>query len=270
MDPVLITLAHGSRHPRSGLGTMSLTRAAARLAGTAGYAANLEIATPSLPELAATLPPKRRAVVVPLLFTEAYHARVDVPAAVDSARSAGLDLACAPGIGLGDDLVEVLRRVIIEDAPATSRVILYSVGSSDTQAGESVRSVARRLAAVSGHPTQLITATNGPRPAPEELRIAARECAASGAQGLHIVPLFVSEGLLLDRLVGALPTIERETAVTITRSPELGARLAGLVSQRYLQAARAFFDPGSGGAGIDHAPLRCERGVAEHAGLVRS
>ena len=49
------------------------------------------------------------AVVVPLLFTEAYHATVDVPETVgDVAKSLPLELVVADILGTGDDLAQLL------------------------------------------------------------------------------------------------------------------------------------------------------------------
>jgi sirohydrochlorin cobaltochelatase len=50
-----------------------------------------------------------RAVVVPLLFTEAYHATIDVPQTVgDVASSLSLQLIVADILGTGDDVSDLL------------------------------------------------------------------------------------------------------------------------------------------------------------------
>ena len=54
-------------------------------------------------------PAMQRAVVVPLLFTEAYHATVDVPETVrDVAESLPLELVVADILGTGDDVAQLL------------------------------------------------------------------------------------------------------------------------------------------------------------------
>ncbi|MGW4637407.1 sirohydrochlorin chelatase [Sphaerisporangium sp. NPDC004334] len=71
-------MAHGSRDPRA-TATVEALLERVRLArpGLAVHAAYLDHARPSLPEVLATLD---EAVVLPLLLTDAYHTRVDIPA----------------------------------------------------------------------------------------------------------------------------------------------------------------------------------------------
>ena len=78
----------------------------------------------------------------------------------------------------------------------------------------------------------MVTATNGPDPAGRLAELAA----AAGPRGLHLVPLFVTSGLLLDRLVRALPRVQDATGVTVTRSGPLATRLADVVADRFRSA----------------------------------
>ncbi|WP_246819246.1 hypothetical protein [Corynebacterium sp. HMSC04H06] len=48
-----------------------------------------------------------------------------------------------------------------------------------------------------------------------------------------MVPMFVTDGLLLDRLTAAVPEIEAATGASVTCQPPLGAALAGIVAARY-------------------------------------
>ncbi|WP_283175880.1 CbiX/SirB N-terminal domain-containing protein [Corynebacterium guaraldiae] len=100
----LLPLSHGSRHPAAAASVAALTRAAGELAGAPATAAHLEFNDPPLEEAAHNLAEQgvREAIVVPLLFTEGYHQRVDVPAALAQASAAsGVTLrqarASAPG-----------------------------------------------------------------------------------------------------------------------------------------------------------------------------
>jgi sirohydrochlorin ferrochelatase len=79
---VVVLLAHGSPDPRSG---DAVRRAAARLATRTGspvIAAFLDHEQPDLAQAVATVDDD--VVVLPLLLSSAYHAKVDVPAAVDA------------------------------------------------------------------------------------------------------------------------------------------------------------------------------------------
>ena len=131
----LLTLSHGSRHPRAAAGIDRLTAAAGERLGVTARAAHLEFSSPSLMDAARDLAAHGHhcAVVVPLLFTDAFHARHDVPAALAAAREAsGLELAPARGLGTGGDIADVLAA---HTRPAPDKnLVLAHVGSSDAAA----------------------------------------------------------------------------------------------------------------------------------------
>lgn len=78
--PALITLSHGSRHPGAAAGIERLTQATGL---RPARAAHLEFNEPNLTTAALELAQlgETEAIVVPLLFTQGYHQRVDVPRA---------------------------------------------------------------------------------------------------------------------------------------------------------------------------------------------
>ena len=82
--PALITLSHGSRHPGAAAGIERLTQATGL---RPARAAHLEFNEPDLTTAALELAQlgETEAVVVPLLFTQGYHQRVDVPRALADA-----------------------------------------------------------------------------------------------------------------------------------------------------------------------------------------
>lgn len=219
MTPALLTLSHGSRHPRAAAGIDRLTQAAGRELGVTARAAHLEFDTPTLIDAASDLAAAghRRAVVVPLLFTDAFHARHDVPAALDAARRAsGLELIPARGLGTGADIADVLAA---HTRPTPGRrLALGHVGSSHASAEQAVRDLAALLAARLGRDVDVVRATGTQ--------------GVQGAQGAsistdtHVVPLFVTDALLLDRL--------RTTGAST--DPPLGEALAGIVADRYRTA----------------------------------
>lgn len=209
MSIALITLAHGSRHP--GASTLPLARAAGQAAGLderAVAAANLELARPSLSEVSADLVAAgyQRAVVVPLLFTQAYHSTWDVPAAVTRAQDEmGISLRIAAGLGTGPDIAALLAP----RAPRGKRTVLYSVGSAHASANQAVTQLAESLGWESAF------ATRGP-----------------GWEGpAHVVPLFVTEGLLLDKA--------RRVPGTYVAAL-LGSALAPVVADRYFTEVGAW------------------------------
>ena len=121
----LITLSHGSRHPGAQPGVSELTQAAARQLGVTGIDAHLEFDTPDLTAAAGQLAERghTRAVVVPTLFTTAFHATHDVPEAIAEATvDTGLALIPAGGLGQGRDVAAVLAARALIDAPRASHI----------------------------------------------------------------------------------------------------------------------------------------------------
>jgi sirohydrochlorin ferrochelatase len=202
----------------------ALVTGAAELCGTLGRAAFLDLTAPDLDAVAGELAAAGHAgaVVVPLLFTDAFHAGVDVPATVRAAaQTSGVQLRTADILGTGDDVLGVLSSAaraagMADDAP----VLLYAVGSSRTAANDAVRELADRLAAGRSGPVRAGFGTTDPRGA--EI---AEELAIAGPVG--ILPLFVSPGLLLDPMIHLARDRGWPTA------PPLGTRLAGLIAARY-------------------------------------
>lgn len=126
----VILLAHGSPDSRSGEATHALAaRLEARTFGTTVRAAFLQHDEPTLAHVAADLAADgvRRAVVVPAFLSNAFHARVDVPQAVDDAEaSSGLELEVTDAIGPDGALLAALDRGL-PDGPA----VLATAGTSD-------------------------------------------------------------------------------------------------------------------------------------------
>lgn len=218
----LITLSHGSRHPQALHGIKALTRAAAALIGVQGVDAHLEFNEPSLEHAAREL--QEPAVVVPLLFTEAFHAKHDVPAHLEAAQEHA-PLRLAHGLGLGEDVAEVLAKRLLADAPANSHPVLYPVGTSDEVQAGRYGGLAEGVGKRTAQPVDVVAATRGGEEHLTEL--------ARTRGDLHILPLFVTEGLLLDKARDAIPRIEAATGARVTCSGPLTTDLAGIVADRY-------------------------------------
>src|SRR5690606_35807424 len=84
-------------------------------------------------------------VVVPLLLTEAYHAKVDVPEAIAEAmdRHEGLRIRATSVLGLETAFLDVLdlrMRDALKDARVREldALVLAAAGSSDALANQSV------------------------------------------------------------------------------------------------------------------------------------
>ena len=90
-----------------------------------------------------------RTIVVPLLFTRAFHAKVDVPAHLAEARE-HCDLTLAEPLGTGPDIAETLYKRLRIDAPSASHATLFPVGTSDTAQAANYARLADNLARLAG------------------------------------------------------------------------------------------------------------------------
>jgi sirohydrochlorin cobaltochelatase len=185
----------------------------------------LDLAAPDLDTVATELAAAghRRAVVVPLLFTVAFHATVDVPQAVHAAaESAGIELEVADILGTGDDIAALLLAAL-DDAGVSPEVstLLYAVGSSNAAANQAVVELAGRLERRRRAPVQAAFATTAPRAAEVLDRL---------PEPLAILPLFLADGLLLD----PVRTLAADRGWTLVEP--LGDRAADVVLDRYRSA----------------------------------
>ncbi|MGI3783198.1 MAG: sirohydrochlorin chelatase [Janthinobacterium lividum] len=221
----VIGLAHGSRHPRGADAIEALMVAVGAAAGVPAHAAYLDLAEPDLSAVVERLAADghRRAVVVPLLFTVAFHATVDVPDAVQEAAEVhGVELVVADILGTGDDIGAVLRGALDgAGVGGDDDAVLFAVGSSRPEANAAVADLAARL-------------SDGRR---GDVRVAFGTCAPRVAEVLDdltppvaLWPLFLADGLLLD----PLRRLADERGWTLVEP--LGAQAAPLVLARYADA----------------------------------
>lgn len=156
------------------------------------------------------------------MFTEAYHARIDLPDTVRQARQAtGLDLITADILGTGADIEAILLDAVGDAGVAGDSVImLYAVGSSDQEANAAVMALASRLGSRRGSWDFAAFATCDPRGADQLGQV----------ERLTVLPLFVSPGLLLTQL----ETAAAEHGIPVL--PPLGTRLAPVIHARYRAA----------------------------------
>ena len=218
----VIGLAHGSRHPGGCVAIDRLMTAVGAQGGVVARAAYLDLAEPDLETVARDLAGAgyAEAVVVPLLFTSAFHATVDAPDAVRrAAEASGLELAVADILGTGDDIAELLTGRLTEYAvPSDRSVLLFAVGSSNAAANQSVVDLAARLSADRPGEVRAAFGTTDPRPA----------AVLDGLPDpIAVLPLFLADGLLLDPLRAM--AAERDWSMI----EPLGDRAAAIVLRRY-------------------------------------
>ncbi|MFC9476414.1 sirohydrochlorin chelatase [Nocardia sp. NPDC056952] len=233
--PALIAVAHGSRDPRSAA-TMAAVVAdvAAARPDIPVRLAFLDLSTPTVDEVVDDLAAQGHTdvIVVPLLLGNAFHARVDLPALLAEAGRRHPRLRLTQAAVLGPDpllMAAVADRVALScrlpllpalvtplvpavpgafaaatdplrDTPVG--IAVAAVGSRDAAANRRTAVVARRLAAVTGCPTEMCFATVEPG-----IERAVDQLRARGAERIVVAPWFLAPGLLTDRLVAAAPEV---------------------------------------------------------------
>lgn len=203
--PALIALAHGSRDPRSASTVTALVDEVRRQRPDLRIEpAFLELAKPSFATVVSRLvrAGHDEIVVVPLLLTEAHHARVDVPQALAAAaeRHPGLQLRSTDVLGLEPHLLEVVD-IRLREALRAARVreldalVLAAAGSSDPLANQAVT----RLARLWGNRHRLPVTAAFASAAPPTTGEAVRAFRAEGRRHIAVGSLFVAPGFLPNR-----------------------------------------------------------------------
>ncbi len=203
--PALVALAHGSRDPRSAqtitalVGEVRAMRPDLRI-----EPAFLELSKPSFQTVVDRLVKAGHdeIVVVPLLLTEAYHAKVDVPSAIAAAteRHPELKVRATSVLGLETCFLEVLdlrMREALKEARVREldALVLAAAGSSDPLANQAVARLARVWGSHHKLPVTAAFASAAPPAAGEAVRAFRTE----GKRHIAVASLFLAPGFLPDR-----------------------------------------------------------------------
>ena len=238
--PALIALAHGSRDPRSAATITALVdEVRAMRPDLRIEQAFLELSRPSFATVVDRLvrAGHDEIVVVPLLLSEAFHAKVDVPSVLAAAaeRHEGLKIRATRVLGMEPQFLEVLD-VRMREALAVGRVreldalVLAAAGSSDPLANQAVA----RLARVWGQRHKLPVTAAFASAAPPATGEAVRQFRVEGRRHIAVASLFLAPGFLPDRAA----ELAREAGAIAVSAP-LGAHphLARTILARYAVGA---------------------------------
>jgi len=203
--PALVLLAHGSRDPQSATTINALTEVVRCMRPDLRIEeAYLDLCEPNLDEVVARLAAEGfgEIVVVPLLLTEAFHAKVDVPVAAKlAAQKHDVKIEVTKVLGIESAFFNVLDRRLRE-ALSKNRVreldalVLAGAGSSDPLANAMVSWAARAWGSHHKLPTIAAFASSAPPAASE----AVRAHRADGRRHIAVGMLFLAPGVLPDRV----------------------------------------------------------------------
>ncbi len=238
--PALVALAHGSRDPRSAQTTQSLVgEVRAMRPDLRIEAAFLDLSRPSFSTVVDKLVRAGydEIVVVPLLLTEAYHAKVDVPPANAAARARheGLEIRASDILGLETvflDVLDLRLRTALKEARVREldALVLAGAGSSDPLANQAVARLARLWGSKHKLPTVAAYASATP-PATGE---AVRAFRAEGRRHVAVGSLFLAPGTLPDR---AAELALEAGAVAVSKPLGADSEIARTILARYAVGA---------------------------------
>lgn len=242
MEPILL-IAHGTREPRGNAEAAAVARDLERTAGRPVHLAFLEHAEPSIPRAIDDLHAAgaRAMDVLPMILTAAGHVKNDIPASLDraAARHPGMTFRVAGHLGVHAFLLDVLadrRRAAREgtDPAGTEALVVVGRGAADPDANAEIYKLARLLweAAPCAYVGVGFMGVTTPT-AQDALREAARAVAGRGPARIVVLPYFLFQGLLLERLdrvaaeeALAGPVRSIRVAHPIGPDPRLAATLA--------------------------------------------
>ncbi|WP_153457783.1 sirohydrochlorin chelatase, partial [Streptomyces smaragdinus] len=202
--PALLLIAHGSRDPRHA-STMRelLLEVSARLPSVRVSLAFLDFNGPSVPSALSWLAASgvREVVAAPLLLTQAFHAKTDIPAALSSAPPS-LRVHQAPVLGPSPLLLSALNRRLEEAGVhpahrATTGIVLAAAGSTDPEAIAGIAHVAREWRRTTGWCAVRPAFASAALPTPAD---AIRALRADGVRRVAVAPYALAPGRLPDRI----------------------------------------------------------------------
>jgi sirohydrochlorin ferrochelatase len=233
---VLIGVAHGSKDPRAAATISSLmSLAQRRLGGTVDVrTAYLGHAAPSLPRVLDAVPDGADVTVLPLLLTDAYHSKIDLPRLLPHTTRYGQPIGPHPL------LIKALERRLagagVTPDPDTS-IVLAAAGSSDPAANAVIREMARTWQRSARWRAVVPAFASAASPTPAQAVAALRQVGTGrdSTGRVAVATYLLAPGFFADRI--------RETslaagATAVSSVLGAAAEIADVLAERYAEAAR--------------------------------
>ncbi|RCW40811.1 sirohydrochlorin ferrochelatase [Halopolyspora algeriensis] len=243
----LVAVAHGSRDPRSAGTIHALMDVVRSMRPDLDVrTAFLDLSAPRLGDVLSAVhgDGHEEAVVVPLLLGRAFHARVDVPAAVSEAEQQYPRFRVHTADVLGPDrhLVEAAWRRLsqagADPGDPELGVVLAGAGSSHAPANRLVADVAARW---QEHTSWAGVVAAFAAAADPDVPAAVAALRARGARRFAVGSWFLAPGLLPDRIIEQAREQTGDPVLADPMADDPG--LADLVLQRYTDALTAAARP---------------------------
>ena len=158
----------------------------------------------------------RRVLTIPLILNAAGHVKMELPAAVDAARTRhpGVDFALTRHLGMGREILAVLqteldrlmRELAVPD-PQTTGVVLLGRGSSDAGANGELARMARWVFEDNDHELVDLAFTGITWPRLET--VVARQVKLGMTQ-ICVVPVYLFTGVLIERIKAQVERLRRQ------------------------------------------------------------
>lgn len=214
----IILLGHGSPDPRGSAGAEQLSEAVAQRTDRRTVVAFLQHDERTLDRAVRALPSDEAAVIVPLLLSRAFHAKVDVPAAV---AATGRPLTVTAPLGPAKSLLRAAEAEL-NDGP----YVLATAGTNDPEALSEVHALAAAAALRRGRPVVPGFASSASPDVATALAQAERNGETAAVLAFVLFP-----GVLPDRILAAAPG--RHVTPPLWRRTEV----VDLIAQRIDEAA---------------------------------
>lgn len=219
-EPIIL-LAHGSPDPRHATGIAALATRVAAAGEAAVHVAYLDHHGPTPADAARAA---GRGVVVPALLSLGYHARVDVPAAIEAMQAAAPGpFRAASGLGLGRAVLDGVGELLVRAEVADVRDLHVVLALAGTTAPEALEEFSAALtvasAAVDG-PTWAALAS-----VTEPTHLMGYAGPAADGVPTVVVPVALCEGVLRDRVITAALGLGLDTVAGVLAETDSLARL---------------------------------------------
>ena len=158
----------------------------------------------------------RRVVLIPFILNAAGHVKMELPAAVASARGRhpGVGVVVTRHLGLGREIFDVLQtqldrlmNALDVAGPHTTGVILLGRGSSDAGANGELARMARWIFEENDHELVDLAFTGVTWP---RLETVVQRQVKLGMTQICVIPVYLFTGVLIERIAGQIERLKQQ------------------------------------------------------------